>query len=56
MDGDVAALSSIRVMGPCIATGAAAAHAPDIAGGGSVHDVDVAALQERRQDNLESTT
>lgn len=55
VDGDVAALSSIRVMGPCIATGAAAAHALDLADGGSVHDIDVAALQERLKDNLEAT-
>jgi flavin-dependent dehydrogenase len=56
VDGDVAALSSVRVMGPCIATGAAAAHALDLADGGSVHDIDISALQERLKDNLESTT
>ncbi|TRL35436.1 FAD-dependent oxidoreductase [Methylosinus sporium] len=33
VDGDALALSSIRVMGPCIAMGAAAAHAFDLAGG-----------------------
>ncbi|HZE31761.1 MAG TPA: FAD-dependent oxidoreductase [Actinoallomurus sp.] len=55
IDGDVAALSSVRVMGPCIATGAAAAHALDLAGTGSVHDIDVAALQERVHDNLHRT-
>jgi hypothetical protein len=32
IDGDSAALSSVRVMGPCIAMGAAAAHALDLAG------------------------
>ena len=32
VDGDVHALSAIRVMGPCIAMGAAAAHALDLAG------------------------
>lgn len=53
VDGDVAALSSIRVMGPCIATGAAAAHALDMCGGGSVHEIDIAGLQERLKDNLE---
>ena len=37
VDGDVEALSAIRVMGPCIAMGAAAAHALDLAGSGSVH-------------------
>ena len=52
IDGDVAALSSVRVMGPCIATGAAAAHALDLAGDDSVHDVAVGRLQERLHDNL----
>ncbi|MFI6350083.1 FAD-dependent oxidoreductase [Streptomyces sp. NPDC050560] len=57
VDGDVAALSSVRVMGPCIATGAAAAHALDLAlaDGGGVHEVPVAALQERLRDNLHRT-
>jgi glycine/D-amino acid oxidase-like deaminating enzyme len=53
IDGDPAALSSVRVMGPCIAMGAAAAHALDLAGAGSVHQIDVAALQRRLHDNLE---
>lgn len=52
IDGDVAALSSVRVMGPCIATGAAAAHGLDLAGTGSVHDVDIATLKGRLRDNL----
>ncbi len=52
IDGDLAALSSVRVMGPCIATGAAAAHALSLAGTGSVHEIDIAALQERLKDNL----
>ena len=47
IDGDVAALSSVRVMGPCIAMGAAAAHALDLAGSGSVHQIDSAALRAR---------
>jgi hypothetical protein len=55
VDADVQALSAIRVMGPCIAMGAAAAHALDIAGTGSVHDVDVAELRRRLTDNLERT-
>ncbi|MUG70033.1 FAD-dependent oxidoreductase [Paenibacillus validus] len=55
IDGDVAALSSVRVMGPCIAMGAAAANALDLAGTGSVHQIDIAALQERLKDNLERT-
>ena len=40
VDGDAAALSSVRVMGPCAAMGHAAAHALDMAGSdGSVHAV-----------------
>lgn len=53
IDGDAAALSSVRVMGPCIAVGAAAAHALDLAGAGSVHRLDIAALRERLSHNLE---
>jgi hypothetical protein len=52
IDADLGALSSIRVMGPCIAMGAAAAHALDIAGTGSVHNIDITALQERLKDNI----
>jgi hypothetical protein len=52
INGDVAALSSVRVMGPCTATGAAAAHALVLAGKGSVHDINIQALQERLSDNL----
>jgi FAD dependent oxidoreductase len=53
VDGDAAALSSVRVMGPCSAMGAAAAHALDLADGtGSVHDVDIARLRERLAANL----
>lgn len=55
IDGDVAALSSVRVMGPCIAMGAAAAHALDLAGAGSVHQIDAGALRERVRDNAERT-
>lgn len=55
IDGDVAALSSVRVMGPCIAMGAAAAHALDLAGSGSVHQIDAAALRARVRDNVERT-
>ena len=40
VDADVSALSAIRVMGPCIAMGTAAAHALDLAGTKSVHDID----------------
>ena len=53
IDGDAAALSSVRVMGPCIAMGAAAAHALDLAGKGSVHRINIHALQKRLAQNLE---
>jgi flavin-dependent dehydrogenase len=53
IDGDSAALSSVRVMGPCIAMGAAAAHALDLAGRGSVAQIDMAALRARVRDNVE---
>lgn len=52
IDGDVAANSSVRVMGPCIATGAAAAHALDIAGNGDLHKIDRKLLVERVKDNV----
>jgi len=55
VDGDSHALSAIRVMGPCIAMGAAAAHALDLAGTGSVHRIDLGKLQERLRDNLDRT-
>ncbi|MCR4442826.1 MAG: FAD-dependent oxidoreductase [Peptococcaceae bacterium] len=55
LDGDVAAHSSVRVMGPCIAMGAAAAHALDLAGSGSVHDIALSELAERVKDNVERT-
>jgi hypothetical protein len=53
IDGDATALSSVRVMGPCIAMGAAAAHALDLAGKGSVHEIDVGALHERVAANVD---
>jgi 2-polyprenyl-6-methoxyphenol hydroxylase-like FAD-dependent oxidoreductase len=53
IDGDAAALSSVRVMGPCIAMGAAAAHALDLAGSGSVHQLDGEAFKGRLRANLE---
>jgi hypothetical protein len=53
VDGDAAALSSVRVMGPCSAMGAAAANALDLAAaGGSVHDIDPGRLRERLAANL----
>jgi len=54
VDGDAAALSSVRVMGPCAAMGFGAAHALDLAGEGSVRDIDLAALRDRVQENVES--
>jgi hypothetical protein len=53
IDADSAALSSVRVMGPCIGMGAAAAHALDLAGSGSVHQIDVAALRRRLARNVD---
>jgi ribulose 1,5-bisphosphate synthetase/thiazole synthase len=52
VDGDAAALSSVRVMGPCAAMGHAAAHAFDLAGAGSVHDVSSSALTARIRENV----
>jgi hypothetical protein len=52
IDGDAAALSSVRVMGPCAAMGAAAAHALDLAGGGSTHDIELDRLRQRLAPNL----
>jgi hypothetical protein len=55
VDGDAAALSSVRVMGPCSAMGAAAAHALDLAGASaesSVHDIDIGRLRERLAANV----
>ncbi len=54
-DADSHALSAIRVMGPCIAMGTAAAHALDLAGGDGIDSIDMAALQERLHDNLDKT-
>jgi hypothetical protein len=53
VDADTHALSAIRVMGPCIAMGTAAAHALTLARGQAVHDVDFAELQRRLSDNLD---
>lgn len=53
VDGDVEALSAIRVMGPCIAMGAGAAHALDLAGSGPVHQIDLGRFQQRLHDNLD---
>jgi FAD dependent oxidoreductase len=56
VDGDLEALSAIRVMGPCIAMGAAAAHALDLAGSGPVHQIDMSTFQRRLHDNLDRST
>ena len=53
VDADVSALSAIRVMGPCIAMGTAAAHALDLAGTNAVHDIDLDAFQRRLTANLD---
>jgi 2-polyprenyl-6-methoxyphenol hydroxylase-like FAD-dependent oxidoreductase len=53
VDADVSALSAIRVMGPCIAMGAAAAHALDLAGTSPVHAIDYATFQRRLAGNLD---
>lgn len=53
VDADVHALSAIRVMGPCMAMGTAAAHALDLAGDSPVSSVNLADLQTRLHDNLE---
>lgn len=52
IDADPVALSAVRVMGPCLAMGTAAAHALDLAGSGSVHQLDLGALKARLTRNL----
>jgi 2-polyprenyl-6-methoxyphenol hydroxylase-like FAD-dependent oxidoreductase len=54
IDADPYALSSVRVMGPCIGMGAAA-HSLDLAGTDPVHQIDITNLQQRLYDNLERT-
>jgi ribulose 1,5-bisphosphate synthetase/thiazole synthase len=46
-----AAIESAQ-LGPCAAMGAAAAHALDLAGGGSTHDIDLDRLHDRLAPNL----
>ncbi|WP_037568721.1 FAD-dependent oxidoreductase [Phaeacidiphilus oryzae] len=55
VDGDAAALSSVRVMGPCAAMGFAAAHALDLAAEAkeSLHRIDHSALAARLTANLD---
>lgn len=52
VDGDAAALSSVRVMGPCAGMGHAAAHVFDLVGDGRPADVDRAKLRERLAENV----
>jgi 2-polyprenyl-6-methoxyphenol hydroxylase-like FAD-dependent oxidoreductase len=52
IDADLLALSSVRVMGPCIAMGIAAAHAADLAGTQPLADVEPLALRRRVARNL----
>jgi hypothetical protein len=54
VDGDAAALSSVRVMGPCAAMGFGAAHALDLARDGSVQEIDLDELRARVHQNVES--
>jgi hypothetical protein len=54
VDGDAAALSSVRVMGPCAAMGFGAAHALDLAGEASVREIDLADLRGRVYENVDS--
>ena len=55
VDADTHALSAIRVMGPCIAMGTAAAHCLDLVGSGPISEVNIQTLQARLYDNLERT-
>ena len=52
IDAEPAALASVRVMGPCFAMGRAAAAAAQQFGG-SVHQLDIEALQAAVRDNLD---
>jgi FAD dependent oxidoreductase len=53
VDGDPAALSGVRLMGPCAAMGAGAAHPLGMTGAGGVHDIDLTELRDRLRPNLE---
>ena len=52
IDGDLPALSSVRVMGPCMAEGDAAAKAIFLAGKENIHKIPVTQLQEMVSYNL----
>ena len=59
IDAEPAALASLRVMGPCFAMGRAAATAATAAhlnSSGSLHQIDIAALQDAVSDNLTRET
>ena len=56
IDAEPAALASLRVMGPCFAMGRAAAAAAVLNSSGSLHQTDLAALQDAVRDNLETET
>ena len=56
IDAEPAALASLRVMGPCFAMGRAAAAAAHLNASGSLHQIDIAALQEAVKDNLARET
>ncbi|MEQ9812832.1 MAG: FAD-dependent oxidoreductase [Azospirillaceae bacterium] len=53
LDAEPAALASVRVIGPCIATGRAAATVLALAGRGSVHDVPATDVEAHLLENLE---
>lgn len=53
IDAEDAALASVRVMGPCMAMGMAAANAAELTMGGDIHRIDISALQSRIKFNLE---
>ena len=52
IDAEPAALASLRVMGPCFAMGRAAATAASLNDSGSLHQIDIEALQGAVADNL----
>ena len=54
VDGDAAALSSVRVMGPCAAMGFGAAHALDLAGRQRTRRSIGAGLRGRGRENVEA--
>ncbi len=56
IDAEPAALASLRVMGPCFAMGRAAATAAWLNASGSLHQTDIAALQDAVADNLNRDT